>query len=281
MLLEGLETLLMLHKTKTMSRTGSMLYISQSAVSKRIAALEKKLGKKLVVPDGRQVKLTHDAEHLIANVAPTFSELQGLMFDQQRVAEKSPILLDCSETLVSGYLSGVLSACFKRDPYLSITTNHTPRILEHVQSGKSHIGICAGYLPGTHGLLAFHLMDEPFYIVSDRQLQTFPARIITNDLKNPANSYQLSILQQLGIAPVMEMDSYAAAAQLALAGIAPALVPFSVLRTMGIAPETCLGFDDSLPLYRPVNLLVRQNAYRNDRVKTVITAIVDAFATAV
>jgi hypothetical protein len=46
MLLEGIETLLVLSKAKTMSRTGSLLYISQSAVSKRIANLEKKLGKK-------------------------------------------------------------------------------------------------------------------------------------------------------------------------------------------------------------------------------------------
>ena len=48
MLLEGIETLLVLSKAKTMSRTGSLLYISQSAVSKRIANLEKKLGKKLI-----------------------------------------------------------------------------------------------------------------------------------------------------------------------------------------------------------------------------------------
>lgn len=45
MLLEGIETLLILSKEKTMSRTGSQLYISQSAVSKRISNLEKKLGK--------------------------------------------------------------------------------------------------------------------------------------------------------------------------------------------------------------------------------------------
>lgn len=45
MLLEDIETLLVLSKEKTMSRTGSQLYISQSAVSKRIANLEKKVRK--------------------------------------------------------------------------------------------------------------------------------------------------------------------------------------------------------------------------------------------
>lgn len=65
MLLEGIETLLVLSKAKTMSRTGSLLYISQSAVSKRIANLEKKLSKKLIEPSGRQIKLTPDAIALI------------------------------------------------------------------------------------------------------------------------------------------------------------------------------------------------------------------------
>ncbi|GAM62698.1 transcriptional regulator [Vibrio ishigakensis] len=50
MLLEGIETLIVLSKHKTMSKAGSQLYISQSAVSKRISNLEKRLNKKLVEP---------------------------------------------------------------------------------------------------------------------------------------------------------------------------------------------------------------------------------------
>lgn len=50
MLLEGVETLLVLAKEGTMSRAGSRLYISQSAVSKRIARLEQRLGKKTDYP---------------------------------------------------------------------------------------------------------------------------------------------------------------------------------------------------------------------------------------
>ncbi|EGU21309.1 transcriptional regulator, LysR family [Vibrio mimicus SX-4] len=104
MLLEGIETLLVLSKEKTMSRTGSQLYISQSAVSKRIANLEKKLGKKLIVPAGRHIKLTADAEQLIASIGPTFNELHGLIFEQQTLEDNTPIRMDCSETLVAGYL---------------------------------------------------------------------------------------------------------------------------------------------------------------------------------
>lgn len=160
MLLEGIETLLVLSKEKTMSRTGSVLYLSQSAVSKRITKLEKRLGKKLIEPDGRYVALTADAKALIENIHPTFSELCGQIYEQQALANDTLLRIDCSETLVAGHFSSALSTCFQDDPNLTITTNHTPRIVENVKSGKAMLGLCAGYLPSGHGLLSFHLFDE-------------------------------------------------------------------------------------------------------------------------
>lgn len=276
MLLEGIETLLVLSKAKTMSRTGSLLYISQSAVSKRIANLEKRLGKKLIVPEGRNVQLTQEAINLIESIGPTFNELRGLIYEQQSVVESSIIKLDCSETLVAGYLAGVLGQHYRQDPYLVITTNHTPRIVEHVQSGKAQLGICAGYLPNHHNLMTFHLLDEPFRIVYSQQLTELPDTIITNDLNNPANTYQLAILNKLNMQPIMEMDSYSAAAQLALSGIAPALVPLSVIKTLKIDAKYCHHFEQLKPLYRPIHICLRPSSYRNDRIKTLIESIVDA-----
>lgn len=185
MLLEGIETLLVLSKEKTMSRTGSQLYISQSAVSKRIANLEKKLGKKLIVPAGRHIKLTADAEQLIASIGPTFNELHGLIFEQQTLEDNTLLRMDCSETLVAGYLGQTMGQHRKQDPHWVITTNHTPRIVENVQSGKAILGFCAGYLPANHGLLTFHLGDEPFTVISQAPLHALPSELITNDLAIP------------------------------------------------------------------------------------------------
>ncbi|WNJ94435.1 LysR family transcriptional regulator [Vibrio ruber] len=276
MLLEGIETLLILSKEKTMSRTGSILYISQSAVSKRIANLENRLGKKLVVPDGRHIKLTADALALIERVGPSFHELSGLIFEQQALEDHTLIRFDCSETLVAGLLSHVMGQYFSHDPRITITTNHTPRIVEHVRSGKATLGLCAGYLPGNHGLQTFHLYNEPVFIVSQTPLQQLPQQIITNDLSNSANTYQASVLEHLAITPVMEMDSYTAAAQLALQGVAPALIPLSIVHTLSIAPRYCFSFDDLQPLFRPVHLCLRTMTYRSPRIKSLIAAIVDA-----
>jgi len=279
MLLEGIETLLILSKEKTMSRTGSQLYISQSAVSKRISNLEKKLGKKLIVPSGRHIKLTAEAQQLIESIEPTFNELCGMIYEHQSLEDNTLIRIDCSETIVAGYLSNVMGKFRQLDPHCIITTHHTPRIVEHVQSGKATLGFCAGYLPGNHGLMTFHLYDEPFHIVSKTPLAELPNEVVTNDLTNPANTYQAAILTKLGITPVMEMDSYMASAQLALGGMAPALVPLSVINTLKIDPRYCFDFAELEPLVRPIHICLRATSYRSERVRALIETIVSAVPT--
>ncbi|SMY15234.1 LysR family transcriptional regulator [Photobacterium aquimaris] len=281
MLLEGIETLLVLAEEGTMSRTGSRLYISQSAVSKRIAKLETTLGTKLIIPAGRLIKLTPDAHALIKNVGPSFNEIRGLIFEHQNLDDQTIITLDCSETLVAGYLASALGDYFQRDKYISITTHHTPVIVENVQSGQASIGFCAGHLPANYNFIAEHLIDEPFKVIFNQPLTVLPKAIVVNDLKNPSNISQAAVLQKHGITPLMEMDSYTASAQLALAGMAPALVPKSIVKTLGIDDNFCFEFEELAELIRPINLIYRQNSYKSPRVKTLIETIADAVATAV
>ncbi|MGF1718435.1 LysR family transcriptional regulator [Vibrio kyushuensis] len=273
MLLEGIETLLVLAQEKTMSRTGSRLYIGQSAVSKRIANLEKKLGKKLIEPEGRQIRLTSDAIALIEKIGPSLNELRGLIAEEQTIDDHSVIRIDCSETLVAGYLSEMLPNILMQDPYVTITTNHTPRIIEHVKSGDALIGLCAGHLNARIGLHATHLFNEPFKVVSKSPLTAPPPSLITNDLNNPANTYQAGLLQQAGITPSMQMDSYTAAAQLAIQGVSPALVPLSIIKTLHISEAHCFDFEFLASLTRPVHVVYRPSALKLPRVKLVIAAI--------
>lgn len=272
-LLEGIETLLVLAKEGTMSKAGSRLYISQSAVSKRIANLEKRMGKKLIEPVGRYIKLTAEAQVLIDNVGPSFSEIKGLIFEQQAVEDHTVISLACSETLVAGYLGELMGRYIQHDKYLSITTHHTPVIVERVQSGEATVGFCAGHLPPQHGLAAQHLFDERFSVVSKVPLITQPTGLLTNDLKNPANTYQAGVLQKAGISRLMEMDSYTATAQLALGGMAPALVPMSIIKTLAISEQYCHHFDFLDELTRPVHLCYRRNSYKSERVRHLIETI--------
>ncbi|GAM67809.1 transcriptional regulator [Vibrio sp. JCM 19236] len=44
--------------------------------------------------------------------------------------------MDCSETLIAGYLSEKITELKLVESSFTISTNHTPRIVENVQSGE-------------------------------------------------------------------------------------------------------------------------------------------------
>ncbi|WP_028112177.1 LysR family transcriptional regulator [Ferrimonas kyonanensis] len=279
MLLEGIETLLTLSQERTMTRTATRLYLTQSAVSKRIAKLERLVGKKLVEPDGRQIRLTEAAQELVASIGPSYIEIRGLVFDQQTRPERSAMDVACSETLLAGYLKPIAAELLNQDPHIRFSTHHTPMILEKVQSGEAVLGYCAGQLPGQHGLVTRHLFDEPFVVISHAPTTGLPPSMLVNDLSNPANSMQVATLHRLGITPMMQMDSYTAAAQLALAGVGPALVPMATVQTLGIARKYCFNFEELRALTRPVHLCYRQRSGRLPRVARLIEAIARAVPT--
>ncbi len=283
MLLEGLETLSLLANEGTMAKVASRLYISQSAVSKRIAQLEQRLGKKLIEPDGRQIRLTPQARELLDRVAPSLAEMKGVLADSQTLTDLTPLPVACSETLLAGYLARFMHDYLGRDPHIALSTHHTPVILARVRSGDALLGICAGRLPPGHGLGAELLLEEPFYLVGNDQAEGIPAdqrpfvqgqghrrKILTMDLDNPSNRYLREPLAQLGLVPAMELDSYLALIELAKAGIGPVLLPAGLLALVGEPGEKAC----TLPgLGRPLHLVYRQSSLKRERIARLVSAL--------
>lgn len=273
MLLEGLETLSLLASEGTMAKVASRLYISQSAVSKRISQLELRLGKKLIEPDGRQIRLTPQARELLDRVAPSLAEMKGVLADSQTLTDLTPLPIACSETLLAGYLARFMHDYLGRDPHIALSTHHTPVILARVRSGDALLGICAGRLPPGHGLGAELLLEEPFYLVGDDQHEAPSAdqrKILTMDLENPSNRYLREPLAQLGLVPAMELDSYLALIELAKAGIGPVLLPAGLLALVGEQGETARPLPG---LGRPLHLVYRQSSLKRERIAQLVSAL--------
>ncbi|WCH20956.1 LysR family transcriptional regulator [Aeromonas salmonicida] len=273
MLLEGLETLSLLASEGTMAKVASRLYISQSAVSKRIGQLELRLGKKLIEPDGRQIRLTPQARELLDRVAPSLAEMKGVLADSQTLTDLTPLPIACSETLLAGYLARFMHDYLGRDPHIALSTHHTPVILARVRSGDALLGICAGRLPPGHGLGAELLLEEPFYLVGDDQHEAPSAdqrKILTMDLENPSNRYLREPLAQLGLVPAMELDSYLALIELAKAGIGPVLLPAGLLALVGEQGETARPLPG---LGRPLHLVYRQSSLKRERIAQLVSAL--------
>lgn len=306
MLLEGLETLCLLASEGTMAKVASRLYISQSAVSKRITQLEQRLGKRLIEPDGRQTRLTPQARELLARVAPSLAEMKGVLADSQTLTDQTPLPVACSETLLAGYLAPFMHDYLGRDPHLALSTHHTPVILTRVRGGDALLGICAGRLPPGHGLCAELLLEEPFYLVGDdqeeaaqpdhrgaspdgasgrpltqrdpgeeTQVQETLCKILTMDLENPSNRYLRDPLAALGLVPAMELDSYLALIELAKAGIGPVLLPAGLLALVGDQGKRARALPG---LARPLHLVYRPNSLKRLRIQRLVEEIRAHFA---
>ncbi|MDU1142601.1 LysR substrate-binding domain-containing protein [Aeromonas rivipollensis] len=306
MLLEGLETLCLLASEGTMAKVASRLYISQSAVSKRITQLEQRLGKRLIEPDGRQTRLTPQARELLARVAPSLAEMKGVLADSQTLTDQTPLPVACSETLLAGYLARFMHDYLEQDPHLALSTHHTPVILTRVRGGDALLGICAGRLPPGHGLCAELLLEEPFYLVGDDQetaaqpdhrvaspdrasgkpltqrelgeeprVQDKVRKILTMDLENPSNRYLRDPLAALGLVPAMELDSYLALIELAKAGIGPVLLPAGLLALVGDQGKRARALPG---LARPLHLVYRPSSLKRLRIQRLVEAIRAHFA---
>ena len=306
MLLEGLETLCLLASEGTMAKVASRLYISQSAVSKRITQLEQRLGKRLIEPDGRQTRLTPQARELLARVAPSLAEMKGVLADSQTLTDQTPLPVACSETLLAGYLARFMHDYLGRDPHLALSTHHTPVILTRVRGGDALLGICAGRLPPGHGLCAELLLEEPFYLVGDDQeaaaqpdhrvaspatvsgkpltqrdlgekspVQETLCKILTMDLDNPSNRYLRDPLAALGLVPAMELDSYLALIELAKAGIGPVLLPAGLLALVGDQGKRARALPG---LARPLHLVYRPSSLKRLRIQRLVEEIRAHFA---
>ena len=306
MLLEGLETLCLLASEGTMAKVASRLYISQSAVSKRITQLEQRLGKRLIEPDGRQIRLTPQARELLARVAPSLAEMKGVLADSQTLTDKTSLPVACSETLLAGYLARFMHDYLGRDPHLALSTHHTPVILTRVRGGDALLGICAGRLPPGHGLCAELLLEEPFYLVGDDQeeaaqpdhrvaspdrasgkpltqralgeetlVQEKVRKILTMDLENPSNRYLRDPLAALGLVPAMELDSYLALIELAKAGIGPVLLPAGLLALVGDQGKRARALPG---LARPLHLVYRPSSLKRARIQRLVEGIRAHFA---
>ncbi|MEU7582459.1 LysR family transcriptional regulator [Streptomyces sp. NPDC041068] len=74
-----LECFLVLAEELHFGRAGERLYVSQSRVSQLLAALERRIGARLVERTSRRVRLTTLGEHFLAELRPSYAELASVV----------------------------------------------------------------------------------------------------------------------------------------------------------------------------------------------------------
>jgi len=264
-MIENMETLLVLSRTGTMMEASTELRVSQSAVSKRIAALEKYYDKNLIQKKGRRVELTQYGQRLVDKISPILSELRD-MFIEERSAS-GELVIGVSDAILSSWGPGVFHEIKKEMPEVSFVfhTHRTPVVLDRIRSGEFMVGVCTGSDSLDTDLQSEVLTHEAMVIIPSACKEiSYPSKeelpvITIEDYSGAWRSFQDEV-RRLRIRRVVSLESFFSVAQMAIAGFGHGMVPIGVAKTLKV-PEHCLINLGEKGLMRPVRFVARKSTY--------------------
>lgn len=265
-MIENLETLLALAKTGTMMEASTELRISQSAVSKRIAGLERYYNRKLIQKKGRRVELTQHGKQLVDRISPILSELRDL-FVQEASAARGELVIGVSDAILSSWGPGVFVQVQGDLPEASFSfhTHRTPVVLDRVRSGEFMVGVCTGSDALDTDLQSEVLTQEPMVIIpSGLKPIQLPNKgelgvITIEDYSGAWRSFKDEV-KRLGIRREVSLESFFSVAQMAIAGFGHGMVPLGVAHTLKVPPGCLINLGEK-GLKRPVRFVARKSTY--------------------
>ena len=285
-MIENLETLIALSKAGTMMEASTALRISQSAVSKRIAALERYYDRDLIERHGRRVVLTHHGTRLVERVTPLLSELRSV-FLEDNALRKGKIILGVSEAILASWGSTLFSQVRDLMPSVEFEfhAQRSPVVLDRLRSGEYMVGICTGSPDADTDLVSEVIRQEPMVIIPSglRPLNYRsgdPLDVMTIESRSGAWGSIEENMQRLNLHRSTSLESFFAVAQMALSDFGHGLVPTGVATTLGIAEKKLIRLS-AQELSRPVRFVARKSMFAQPLVRTfyqevsVLTAAID------
>lgn len=265
-MIENLETLVTLSKTGTMIEASTVLKVSQSAVSKRIATLERYYDRKLIERHGRRVVLTHHGTRLVEKVTPLISELRSV-FLEDNALPKGKIIMGVSEAILASWGPRLFAAVGARMPEVELEfhAQRSPVVLDRIRSGEYMLGVCTGSPDADTDLQSEVLVLEPLVIIPSA-LEPFKYRVgdeldvITIESRSGAWRSIEDDMRRLKLKRMTSLESFFSVAQMALAGFGHGLVPSGVARTLGVDEHQVIPLGAE-GLNRPVRFVARKSMF--------------------
>jgi len=278
-MIEHLETLVTLSKTGTMMETSTVLKISQSAVSKRIAALERHYDRQLIERHGRRVALTHHGTRLVEKVTPLLSELRSV-FLEDNTLRKGKVIVGVSEAILASWGPRLFASVQESLPGVEFTfhAQRSPVVLDRIRSGEYMVGLCTGMPDSETDLQSEVVRLEPMVIVPSalaplRYVVGDELEVITIESRSGAWRSIEDDMRRLRLKRSTSLESFFSVAQMALSGFGHGLVPLGVARTLGV-PEGSLIRLGQHGLNRPVRFVARKSMFSRPLIQSFYEAVV-------
>lgn len=266
-MLDGIDALIALEKYGTISEASVRMRLTQSAVSKRIQALEKELQMQLIEPDGRKVKLTSSAYKFLNKARPLIIELKNLSINDDTV-NMSSFALGLSDSIAGSFGPLIISKTQKsfKNIKLDLHVHRSLMLIENIILGKYQMGICTEF-ESRKDLVSLHLFDEPLVVVSCEFQQKFQKNLplITIE-ENSATWKAISPIIKNEYQHLFEtthfvfVESFLASFQMCKVGLGNALIPLGLAKELGLRKNQYR----LLKLKRPISLVTRKTISQLD-----------------
>jgi DNA-binding transcriptional LysR family regulator len=243
-MLDAIDALVALESFGTVSEAATRLRITQSAVSKRLQALQDQLGFRLLEREGRRVRLSAQAIEFLARARPLVAELRDLAAHPGSAPETRRFSIALADSIASSWGPAVIRDAVAAVPRAAVElhVHRSVLVLESVRLGRYDAGVCTES-DGVRDLVQHRLIDEPLVIVH-AELAARATRGLPTVTIEPSSATWRAISPTLRAhhpaliaGPMITVESFAAAAQMARAGFGNALVPLGLARDLGLPPR--------------------------------------------
>lgn len=267
-----------------MKATAVALRVTQSTISKRIMSLEDNMGWNLIVPQGRNIRLTEQAEAFLTDISPILADLNTVIGNYDKTRQKETISIGISEAILASWGAALINYIRKthNSVALEIHTHRSALIVDKVSSGQYLLGICAGKLSLSDDIFQSPLWAEPMVIISkDNDLKNLRNQLRSNEfidvitLERGSNTWRQikGMAKKLNLRQIIEVESSFAAAQLAISGYANALVPLKVASTLNVMQRTLIV--DPVNFTRQSTIIARKTQFNRPATKEIILSMLD------
>lgn len=268
-MLEQLAALRALHESGTTARAATRLRLTQSAVSKRIAALEARVGVPLLEREGRRVRLSPAALRLLDEALPLARALDDTL-DRVTRPQVPLVRVAATESLLASWLPARLAAA--RDGAgvkLELHAHRGPVAVDRLRAGEVDLAVVVG--GGEEGLVETALTHETMGIVASGPLPAGVVPVWTIEAASLTGGWLTRRLARwrgpVRVEVVGRVESFVALVQLARVGFGNALVPEGIARALGAELVPLPG------LARPLVALARPSGWERPAVRAVVAGL--------
>lgn len=256
-MVEGIEALLALDRTGTISEAAAQLRLTQSAVSKRIQALENELKFKLIEPNGRRVRLTSKGVAFLSKARPLVSELKNLKYlDEEDQVKKFTIAI--SDSIAASWGPRLIRMAAKKikNAEFEIHVHRSTLVEENVKLGRYHLGLCISNNADPQ-IVSNLIFEEPMVFLRS---QTESNKLITIERNSGTwRSLDEKVLRhpKLKNYELLFVESFAAIVQMVREDFGNGLVPMGIAQTMQLSKKDMLVLSPNIK--RQIKLISRKN----------------------